>query len=124
MAGGWWLVRWLRKPPGTGGGGSGEFIGTVEASRIATIWAEIHADANALTLVAQTRIVFHIGKPPLYPSADWATVGGTPTRAFYYVEFVFSANEFLTVMIDALTGEKPPFSEGWVAGPMDRNFGL
>ena len=121
VAAGWWLVGRLRKPAGGPGDG---FIGTAEASRIATIWAGLHADANALTLIGQTRIVFKIGKPPLMSSADWTIVGGTPTAAFYYVEFSYVGDNWLTVMIDAITGEKPPVSQGWVAGRLGPNFGL
>ena len=116
VAGGWWLIGRLRQPG---------IISQAQAEAFALPWAQDYAFSSSLTLVGQTRTVYFVGKPPLMSSGDWALVGGTPTRAFYYVEFVYvGLDEFLTVMIDAITGLKPPVSQGWVAGPMDLNFGL
>ncbi len=120
VAGGWWLVSRLRKPstpPPT-------FITQAEASAFALSWALSHAAANSLTLIGQTRIRFFTGKPPRMTSADWLAVGGTPTRSFWYVEFNFTNGSFLTVMIDAITGEKPPVTEGWVVDTMSHAFGI
>lgn len=118
-AGALWLV--LRRPRVRAGGVQ---ISQAQASRFAFSWAQSHAEANGLTLISQTRNVFFVGKPPRMTSADWQAVGGTPTRAFFYVEFSYVGDNFLTVMIDAVTGEKPPVSEGWVADTISRAFGL
>lgn len=117
---GWWLLRGRAKAdsaPPTG-------ITAFEAGAFALSWAQDHAASNGLTLIGQTRIRRFVGKPPRMSNTSWRAVGGTTTSAFYYVEFAFSGSNFLTVMIDAITGEKPPVTEGWVAGTMNRNFGL
>ena len=119
VGGGWWLYGKLTKNKG--------YIGEAAASSNALAWAQIHATANALVSPpVQTRIKFFVGKPPLMSAASWAAVGGTTYRAFYYVEFNFASDalNFLTVMIDALTGERPLVSDSWVAGTMAANFGL
>jgi len=119
---GWWFLRGRAQaappPPVTAR------ITPAEAGIFALSWAQEHAAFNGLTLIGQTRIRFFTGKPPRMSSTNWMAVGGTRTSAFYYVEFSYAGGQFLTVMIDALTGEKPPVTEGWVAGTMSRNFGL
>ena len=124
VGGGWWLYGKLTKKDGQNG-----YIGEAAASSNALAWAVVHAAANALVSPpVQTRIVFFIGKPPLMSAASWAAVGGTTQKAFYYVEFNFALDtpplNFLTVMIDALTGERPLVSDSWVVGTMRLNFGL
>lgn len=114
---GWWLI-------GRGKAGAPTRITIDQARAFALAWSQIYEDSTGLILDHATRGIRFTGKPPIMSDADWAAVGGTPTSEFYYMEFLYTDGSYLTVMIDAFTGEKPPVSQGWVAGPIANNFGL
>ena len=128
---GWWLVG-RRKvetgPPEPEPEPEPVLLTEPEAAAFALSWAQTYESLSGLNLVAQTRIRYFTGQPPRLSDADWLLVEGTPTSTFWYVEFRYTdpslLSSFLTVMIDGITGEKPPLGVGWVVDRMNTIFGL